>query len=250
MRPTDTECREIEHLVRLQMGAPSELVLSPAEANYLTNFATALIRAGYALAKEESSLLRNKPSPDLLALAQAIVDRGPETRTEEQIIADGVTFIMGDGESQSHAPAIAGECFGVTIDERYAPGYKTITLLVEDDGNWFEKQSFDAHWLPDIIAVLQRALSQAQVQQNCICGDGPALPWCPVHASGAQQLVSIEGRPVRVQGTGAEDVAVRSPDKGGAAANEVAGCLSSRPDNPAPSCAVCGGPLPCIPQHD
>lgn len=60
-------------------------------------------------------------------------------------------------------PAIAGEQFGVVIDERAAPGHKTITICTEDDGNWFETQSFDAHWLPDLIDVLLSADVGAEV---------------------------------------------------------------------------------------
>lgn len=37
------------------------------------------------------------PTPDLMALSKQIADRGPDTRTDEQIIADGVRFVMGPG---------------------------------------------------------------------------------------------------------------------------------------------------------
>jgi hypothetical protein len=53
---------------------------------------------------------------------------------------------------------IKGGCFGVRIDKPLAGGeYEAITLMVEDDENWFDKVSFSGFWLEDIIAVLQEA---------------------------------------------------------------------------------------------
>lgn len=59
---------------------------------------------------------------------------------------------------------ILGKCFGVKIrknqkyefnDKKYT--HHLVDLLVEDDGNWFKKTTFDAYWLDDIIEVLTKS---------------------------------------------------------------------------------------------
>ncbi len=55
-----------------------------------------------------------------------------------------------------------GELFGLRIDPPLdgQPGNQ-VTLLMEDDGNWFEVTSFDAAWLEDLIAIAKAAKAQA-----------------------------------------------------------------------------------------
>lgn len=56
----------------------------------------------------------------------------------------------------STIPWISSGCFGINVEEREDAG-PLVTILVEDDGNWFEKVQFDAGWIPNLIMVLQCA---------------------------------------------------------------------------------------------
>lgn len=55
---------------------------------------------------------------------------------------------------------LAGECMKVKIENRPHIG-RLITICVHDDGNWFEKFSFDEHWLGELIDLLTVARSQS-----------------------------------------------------------------------------------------
>jgi hypothetical protein len=56
---------------------------------------------------------------------------------------------------------IEGECMAVTVEDR-ADCAPLITIHVEDDGNWFEKMSFDAAWLPELQMLLAAAYRLSQ----------------------------------------------------------------------------------------
>lgn len=56
-----------------------------------------------------------------------------------------------------------GACFGARLIKRPDCPNDLVQLLVEDDGNWIEKNTFDAGWIDDLIAVLRAAQSQAKV---------------------------------------------------------------------------------------
>lgn len=62
-----------------------------------------------------------------------------------------------------------GQCFGVGLNPRSEDDPTVVaTILVEDDGNWFEVQEphFDAGWLEDIAIALDQA--RIYCQQHCI----------------------------------------------------------------------------------
>lgn len=56
-----------------------------------------------------------------------------------------------------------GQCMGVKVtpDDRSKTGghprHAEVTLLVEDDENWFEKWTFDSYWLDEMIEMLTLA---------------------------------------------------------------------------------------------
>ena len=52
---------------------------------------------------------------------------------------------------------LKAHCFGVRIEPREDAPNPLITLLVEDDENWFEGTRFDATWIDEIIELLKQA---------------------------------------------------------------------------------------------
>ncbi len=74
---------------------------------------------------------------------------------------------------------LLGEMFGVRIAERHDAG-PLITLLVEDDGFWHDKMSFDIAWLPDLVRVLRQAASLHSVDLD----GSPTDPAAPVEPGG------------------------------------------------------------------
>ena len=59
---------------------------------------------------------------------------------------------------------IKGDCFGVRIIKREDCPNDLVQILVEDDDNWFEKDTpFDAGWIDDLISVLRAAQQQTKV---------------------------------------------------------------------------------------
>lgn len=58
-----------------------------------------------------------------------------------------------------------GNCFGVKIEERenYNP---LVTLMVEDDGEWFNKVEFDSAWIDEIMDALQGAKNYIRMKEE------------------------------------------------------------------------------------
>lgn len=60
---------------------------------------------------------------------------------------------------------IKGDCMGVRIEERLPEQYfgetyhpdPLVTIMVEDDENWFDGEQFDVAWLDEMIRVLTAA---------------------------------------------------------------------------------------------
>jgi hypothetical protein len=49
------------------------------------------------------------------------------------------------------------DCHGVKVTDQHGTPFQLVTLLTEDDEQWFEGETFSAHWLDEVISVLQRA---------------------------------------------------------------------------------------------
>lgn len=50
-----------------------------------------------------------------------------------------------------------GDCFAVEVRQRAETKSPLVVVYIEDDGNWFEKMSFDFAWLPELIELLEVA---------------------------------------------------------------------------------------------
>lgn len=61
---------------------------------------------------------------------------------------------------------LKAHCFGIKIEPREDAPNPLITLLVEDDGNWFEGTTFDAAWIDEIIGVLKQAKLLVEPMKN------------------------------------------------------------------------------------
>lgn len=59
-----------------------------------------------------------------------------------------------------------GDCMGVKISER-GPGdpHLMFTLEVEDDENWFEKETVSSAWIDELIEQLQIAQTYLETQE-------------------------------------------------------------------------------------
>lgn len=58
-----------------------------------------------------------------------------------------------EGDFHPGKPQYAGDCFGFNVTQR-TNANPLVTMFVEDDGLWHMKQSFDIHWIDDIIGQL------------------------------------------------------------------------------------------------
>jgi hypothetical protein len=51
-----------------------------------------------------------------------------------------------------------GECFGIEIkDNGHDNNYKLLSVMVQNDEVWFNKEEFSSYWLDDLINVLTQA---------------------------------------------------------------------------------------------
>jgi hypothetical protein len=51
-----------------------------------------------------------------------------------------------------------GECMGIRLVPRgEKDNHVMLVLMVEDDGNWHEEDSFSSYWLPELMEMLQTA---------------------------------------------------------------------------------------------
>lgn len=68
-----------------------------------------------------------------------------------------------------------GECLGAAILQHpdsgfHSLGHRWLTVLVEDDENWFEKLTIDSAWLSDLIQQLTLARDYLRAK-DCKVGD-------------------------------------------------------------------------------
>lgn len=73
--------------------------------------------------------------------------------------------------------SVRGELFALVIveidSEPGAPFHRMVTLLTEDDGNWFIKMRYDAGWLEDLYNVVSGALTAWYVMQIAEAAEKP-----------------------------------------------------------------------------
>jgi hypothetical protein len=71
-----------------------------------------------------------------------------------------------------------GDCMGVRVKERGEnDSHLQVTLLVEDDENWFEKQTFDSYWIDELIEQLECAKHYLETQTPDIMSNDEQCGW-------------------------------------------------------------------------
>jgi len=73
------------------------------------------------------------------------------------------------------------KCMGVRLRQRgLRDPHITFSLLVEDDGRWYEKDAISSHWLEELIGVLRVALTVCRSQEpDVVRGQQYGWRWRP-----------------------------------------------------------------------